>query len=99
MDNTRIQRKYETEFLMGQDLWKVTGEIGRHQQEGLHVVGAYNKMVEMSGGKDILRRTIEEAVPPLKKQKKICQYRHTTVTAAHRWALRKGLWFCRQDFL
>ena len=54
----------------------------------------------LSGGKDIHRRTMEEAVAPLMKQKKkICQYRHTAVTTAPRLALFKNLWLCRQDFL
>jgi hypothetical protein len=39
------------EFLMEQDLWKVTAEMGRHQQEGLHVVGAYNRIEETVRGK------------------------------------------------
>lgn len=34
------------EFLMEQYLWKVTAEMGRHQQEGLHVVGAYKGIEE-----------------------------------------------------
>jgi len=34
------------EFLKEQYVWKVTAEMGRHQQEGLHVVGAYKGIEE-----------------------------------------------------
>jgi hypothetical protein len=31
---------------MEQYLWKITAEMGRQQQEGLHVVGAYKRIEE-----------------------------------------------------
>jgi hypothetical protein len=36
---------------MEQDLWKVTAEMGRHQQEGFHVVGVYKRIEETVRGK------------------------------------------------